>query len=255
VSGNALTYDTFRQECVLFGQAGGVVDGQETQFLYPKPDFDRYVWRWNGQQWQADPPTPTIGVASETYHTMCFDSARNTLVLFGGQGMGQFDVTNYTYEMVYQDTPAVLKQPTPQSGVLGYPGQISVVAAGAPPISYQWQKDGVDLTDNNQLLGSTTDTLQIGTVARSDLGVYRVVLSNLCGTATSQPIQFIVTAGSVSTAPGAAPGAPLVISWPNLGSVLQHAATPTGPWADVPGATSPYSAVIDGQQQYFRVRN
>ena len=255
VSGNALTYDTFRQECVVFGQAGGVVDGQETQFLYPKPDFDRYVWRWNGQQWQADPPTPTIGVASETYHTMCFDSARNALVIFGGNDGSQTYATNYTYEMVYQDTPAVLKQPTLQSVVLGNQGQISVVAAGAPPISYQWQKDGVDLTDNNHLLGSTTDTLQIGTVGRSDFGVYSVVLSNLCGTATSQPIQFIVTAGSLSTTPSSAAGAPLVISWPNLGSVLQHAPTAAGPWTDVPGAASPYSPVIAGQQGYFRVRN
>jgi hypothetical protein len=186
---------------------------------------------------------------------MCFDSARNALVLFGGQGYGQFDVTNYTYEVVYQDTPVVLKQPTVQFAVLGQTSQIAVVAAGAPVINYQWQKDGVNLTDTNHFSGSTTDTLQIANVNRSDFGIYSVVLSNPCGTATSRPIQFILTAGLLSTTPGTAPGAPLVISWPNLGSMLQHAPTPSGPWTDVPGATSPYPAVIAGPQGYFRVRN
>ena len=67
--GNVMTYDKFRQECVLFGEVDGMVDGQQTSFLYPKPDFDRYVWRWNGQQWQADPPTPTLGVSANQLHS------------------------------------------------------------------------------------------------------------------------------------------------------------------------------------------
>jgi len=254
-TGPSLTYDTFRQECVFFGEEAGTVDGHQTTDLYPHPDYNRFVWRWNGQQWQADPPTPTIGVPSEINHTMCFDSARNALIMFGGQGEGQFDVTNYTFEILYQDSPAVIKQPTYQNSLLGQNTRITVLAAGAPVISYQWQKDGVPLADSVHLLGSTSNNLQLTSVTPSDMGNYLLVLSNICGTATSQPIQFVVTTGSISTTRSSGTNAPLIISWSAPGVALQHAPTPTGPWTDVTGATSPYSAAIEGQQQYFRVRN
>ncbi len=215
-SGNAVTYDTFRRECVVFGEETGDVDGQETQFLYSAPDFLRFIWRWNGAQWQADPPTPTLGVSANQFHTMAFDSFRNALVQFGGANEKSDYNTNYTYEIVYKDAPTVLKQPTFQYATLSQDTQMTVVVGGAPVISYQWQKDGASI---------------------------------------SQPIQLIVTSGQVSTARGGSVSDPLVISWPASGAVLEHALTPTGPWTAVPGATSPFSAAIAGQQQYFRVRN
>jgi hypothetical protein len=250
-NGNALTYDTFRQECVVFGQEGGVVDGQETQFIYPSPDFNRFVWRWNGQQWQADPPTPTIGVSAEIYHTMCFDSARNALVLFGGYNENQTDAaTNYTYEIVYRDAPAVLKQPTVWFATLGQDSRISVVAAGAPPISYQWQKDGVNLADAGRVTGSSTNTLQLATAVPGDNGIYRLVLSNLCGVTISQPIQLRVT-----TTPAAigVSGKNLNIVWSDPAATLQTAISPAGPWTAVPAATSPYTVVPNASKAFFRL--
>jgi Immunoglobulin I-set domain/Kelch motif len=248
-SGVALTYDTFRQECVLFGEEDGVIDGHQTTD-YPSPDFLRFIWRWNGVQWQADPPTPTIGVASETYHSMCFDSARNALVLFGGIGDGSFDVTNYTYEIVYQDDPAVLKQPIAPAAVLGQSTQLSVVAAGAPVISYQWQKGGVNLTDTANITGTTNDTLTINSAGTVDAGVYQVVLNNICGTATSQPITLTVTAGQLA---GAVSGNNLHLSWVNPLAALQSAPGPGGPWTTVPGAISPYQITPSANQAFFRL--
>jgi hypothetical protein len=254
-SGPSLTYDTFRQECVFFGEEAGTVDGHQTTDLYSHPDSLRFLWRWNGKQWQADPPTPTVGVASEINHTMCFDSARNALVMFGGQGEGSFDVTNYTYEILYQDSPEVLKQPTYQNALLGQNATLAIVAVGAPVISYQWQKNGVPLTDTGHVLGTTSDTLQLTSVTAGDAGTYAVVLNNICGTTNSRPIQFVVTTGSISTTRNSGPNAPLMISWSGPGFTLQHAPAATGPWTDVIGATSPYPAAIDAQQQFFRVRN
>jgi Immunoglobulin domain len=180
---------------------------------------------------------------------MCFDSARNALVLFGGYDTGQTYATNYTYEMVYQDTPAVLKQPTVQSVVLGGHGQISVVAAGAPPISYQWQKDGVNLTNSDHLLGSTNDTLQIVSVGAADFGLYRLVLSNHCGVTVSQPIQLRVTAPALSVAVS---GDNLNIAWSDPAATLQTATSPAGPWTPVP-ATSPYTVVPNKSKGFFRL--
>jgi hypothetical protein len=256
VSDNAFTYDTFRQECVLFGMETGIVDGRSTSDLYPAPDLFRYVWRWNGAQWQADPPSPTLGVPFERGHSMCFDSARNALVLFGGYGEGNTNVVNYTYEILYQDAPAVLEQPTFQLARLGQVAQISVVAVGAPPIAYQWQKDGVNLADIGRLSGSTSDTLQLAVVEGGDSGTYCVVLSNRCGVAVSQPINLSVSTSPIAISRGAGSGTPLTIDWADPNAALQSAPSLGGPWTDVAGASSSYSPVVSGQQQqFFRIRN
>jgi len=49
------------------------------------------------------------------------------------------------------------------------------------PFSYQWQKDGVDLTDGGDISGATTDTLQIANADASDEGDYTCVVSGGCG--------------------------------------------------------------------------
>ena len=61
----------------------------------------------------------------------------------------------------------------------------SVTATGTEPLSYQWQKDGVDLTDGGSITGATTPTLTIADVMESDEGGYRCVVTNTAGMDTS----------------------------------------------------------------------
>ena len=61
----------------------------------------------------------------------------------------------------------------------------SVTATGTAPLSYQWQKDGVDLTDGGGITGATTVTLTITGVMESDEGGYRCVVTNIAGMVTS----------------------------------------------------------------------
>jgi Immunoglobulin domain len=247
---SAFAYDTFRQECVLYGYDLGEMNGMDTTSLYPYPDGERVVWRWNGAQWAADPPTPTPGVAFHIYHSMVFDSARNALVVFGGlQNSGGAD-TNFTYEILYQDDPIVLKQPAIEVSLLGQEVQLSVLAAGAPPIGYQWQKGTVNLTDGGTLSGSKTNVLTINPTAASDSGFYQVVLSNLCGMAVSQPIQLMLTTTPLSIVVS---GSSLMITWTDSGAVLQSAPSLSGSWTTIPGATSPYTANTTGPMQFYRL--
>jgi hypothetical protein len=249
-TGNAVTYDTLRQECVVFGQQTGDVDGQETQFIYPAPDFLRYIWRWNGAQWQADPPTPTLGVSANQFHSMAFDSDRNALVLFGGSNeKGDYN-TNYTYEIVYKDAPTVLRQPTVQFATLGQDTQITVVVGGAPVIGYQWQKNGVPLTDGDKISGSTSNILQITGISSSDFGNYGLAMTNLCGTAASQPIQLRVALAPIAVALSSGG---IVMAWPDPAAVLQTAPSPIGPWTAVPAATNPYTVVPHAGEGFFRL--
>ena len=61
----------------------------------------------------------------------------------------------------------------------------SVTATGTAPLSYQWQKDGVDLTDGGSITGATTATLTITDVMESDEVDYSCVVTNIAGMDTS----------------------------------------------------------------------
>ena len=68
----------------------------------------------------------------------------------------------------------------------------SVTATGTEPLSYQWQKDGVDLTDGGSITGATTATLTITGVMESDEGGYRCVVTNIAGMGTSNNAMLTV---------------------------------------------------------------
>jgi hypothetical protein len=159
-------------------------------------------------------------------------------------------VMNYTYEILYRDSPTVLKQPRVQPAMLGQPAQISVVAAGAPPISYQWQKDGVNLTDDGRVSGATSNTLQIADVNSGDFGKYQLAMSNVCGTATSQPIQLRVATSPISVVLSSQG---IVMAWSDPAAILQTAPAPAGPWTAIPTPTNPYTVSPGSGEGFFRL--
>jgi hypothetical protein len=67
-----------------------------------------------------------------------------------------------------------------------------VAAAGPPPLSYQWRKDGVNLADDGRISGATTPNLLIQPARLPDSGAYDVVVSNNWGSITSQPASLTV---------------------------------------------------------------
>ncbi|HTB84164.1 MAG TPA: immunoglobulin domain-containing protein [Candidatus Sulfotelmatobacter sp.] len=86
-------------------------------------------------------------------------------------------------------TPAPIITTQPQS-VTQYPGQgaaaFSVVAAGTPPLFYQWFTNGtVALSDNGNLIGSTSNVLMIPGPTAADGGSYTVIVTNSSGSVTS----------------------------------------------------------------------
>ncbi len=87
-------------------------------------------------------------------------------------------------------TPTITTQPLGQTVAAGGSVTFSVVAAGTPPLSYQWRKDGVDLP------GATGPSLALASVTTADAGVYTVVVSNAAGSITSSSATLIVSTGS-----------------------------------------------------------
>src|SRR5262249_45991563 len=92
--------------------------------------------------------------------------------------------------------PLVTAQPPPiVTATEGQSATLAVTATGAGPITYQWLKGGQPIPN------ATSAQLVISPVALSDVGVYRVRLSNAGGTVQSTESQLNVlplASGSVT---------------------------------------------------------
>ena len=92
-----------------------------------------------------------------------------------------------------QPAPVISQPPQNQLGLVSSNIVFNVVASGQSPLSYRWQKNGADMANDSRIIGATTNALTISGVLGSDLGGYRVVVSNTAGVATSAVASLIVT--------------------------------------------------------------
>jgi len=112
--------------------------------------------------------------------------------------------------------PSISTAPSSQTVNAGSSLTLTVVAAGSAPFSYQWRKDGADIT------GATTPTLGFTDIQASAAGSYEVVVSNANGSLTSIPAVLSITdiAPVISGQPVSKTGA--------LGGSVLFSATATG---------------------------
>jgi formylglycine-generating enzyme required for sulfatase activity len=96
--------------------------------------------------------------------------------------------------------PQITPQPQSQSVSAGSAASFSVQAAGSLPLSYQWYKNGLYLTDDTRITGSAGSTLSIASVQSSDAGTYTVRVSNPAGSVTSAGATLTVSTGPGSMA-------------------------------------------------------
>lgn len=76
-------------------------------------------------------------------------------------------------------------QPASQNAFLGTTPVLDVAVLGNPPLFYQWQRDGANLTDGGNIAGSSTRVLTLPNVNFSNAGIYSVIVSNFSGSVTS----------------------------------------------------------------------
>ncbi len=84
-------------------------------------------------------------------------------------------------------TPAIVVPPSDRTVCLGAPAAFTVAAAGNPPLSYRWQKNGVDLTTDAHVTGTNTPTLSIAASILADAGAYGVIVTNSTGGQVTSP--------------------------------------------------------------------
>jgi hypothetical protein len=147
--------------------------------------------------------------------------------------LAAFTIANFTGS-VDANAPVVLLDPQSQQADVGDNVVLTSGAGGSEPLSYRWQRNGEDLDDGGRISGAFTPTLVIGDVRASDAGAYRVVVSNDCGSANSDPADLVVL-GSDCPADIALPFGELnffdlsvFLSWYNQQDPRADLAQPTG---------------------------
>jgi putative cofactor-binding repeat protein len=98
-------------------------------------------------------------------------------------GSAAWDAGAYQYQTIAGSiAPVITMQPVRQSVAAGQTATFSVIAAGATPLNYQWQKNGT------AILGATSSTYtSLATTASDDGTSITVVVSNSVGSAISSP--------------------------------------------------------------------
>lgn len=128
-------------------------------------------------------------------------------------------------------------QPADQEAYIGGNAVFTVATSGGSPVFYQWQQDGVNLTNGGTISGATNATLVISNVTPADAALYTVVVSNAFNTVTSdyaileiiysppditaQPASVTCVAGTTATFSVSATGdQPLSYQWQENGTNL-----------------------------------
>ena len=164
------------------------LDGTVTDDGLPTPP-GAVTSTWNKV---SGPGTVTFGNASAVDTTANF-SQGGTYVLRltanDGSLQSSDDVTVIAHDAPV--APSMITQPTPQTVTAGQTATFNVVANGTEPLSYQWQKNSVDISGATSASYTTPPTLL------ADNGsLFRCIVTNSMGTAVSNAALLTVNAPS-----------------------------------------------------------
>ncbi|MBC7169885.1 immunoglobulin domain-containing protein [Candidatus Bipolaricaulota bacterium] len=194
-------------------------------------------------QWAKD-GTAIPGATSSSYTinpVSASDAGTYTVTVRNAAGSATSSAATLTVNV----PPTLSAHPPTQTACAGSSVLMSATADGTPPLSYQWRKDGAALA------GATTAVLSLPAVTRADAGAYTVVVTNACGSVTSEPALLTVgEAPTIVAQPGsheaevgtevtftavATGQEPLLYQWRKDGTDIQGA---TGPTFTLPAAAA-----------------
>ena len=125
----------------------------------------------------------------------------------------------YKIEYTVNASPIITSQPQDKTISVGESASFSVSASGAAPLSYQWERDRVSIS------GATSSTYSLNNAQLSDSGsLFRCVVTNSGGSATSNEAQLTVTQNTAPTANITLPANGILYS---AGDTIDYAGTAT----------------------------
>jgi PKD repeat protein len=107
---------------------------------------------------------------------------------------GSIDTDTITVTVFGSTCPLnITMQPSPQTACIGSPATFTVAASGMSTLTYQWRHNSTNIP------GATGTSFTIANVAPGDAGNYDVVITDSCGTLTSNPAALTVQTVPVFT--------------------------------------------------------
>ncbi len=99
--------------------------------------------------------------------------------------LGTISYDDVILRTVQYSWPTITQQPAGTNVCSGAAVAFQVSATGDSPLAYQWQKNGMVLTNGGHYSGVTNSILVISTPDASDVADYRCIVTNVSGGATS----------------------------------------------------------------------
>ncbi|HVM48324.1 MAG TPA: immunoglobulin domain-containing protein [Candidatus Acidoferrum sp.] len=152
------------------------------------------------------PPAPTlIAPLTPTANTaLNNDGARGFALLcqYANAPSGVIDDVRFgTDWATVTGGPGLYASPSNQTFNAAATATLSVGAFGGTPLSYQWQKNGANLSDGSNISGATTSILTISNILSADAASYDVVVSNSYNVVTSAVDVLTVNDPWITTQP------------------------------------------------------
>lgn len=172
------------------------VAGSLSPFI-TNPPLDQSIIAGDGVTWRAaaiGTPAPTyqwskdgVALAGATTTTLTLatttpgDAGRYTLTATNATGTATASAT-----LTVRFPPSITLAPASQSVFAGERATFTVGVTGVPTPTFQWRKNGANLT------GATNSTLTFASTAAADAGRYEVAVTNALGSTTSEPATLTV---------------------------------------------------------------
>lgn len=99
-----------------------------------------------------------------------------------GLGSGQSKPANLTVIAA----PTIVTQPQATVSTVGAPFSLTVTVQGQTPFTFQWVKDGTNVS------GANASTYAVASAVATNAGNYRVIITNTSGSITSSPVAVTI---------------------------------------------------------------
>lgn len=170
--GHSMAFDAACGRIVLFGGISSSAGGRLGD-----------TWQWNGANWTqltASGPSPRTGSATD------YDSANDRIVTFGGyDGNPNYTKDTWLLRTAPSAPLTITQQPANLTLSIGQTATFSAAVSGSGPFTYQWRKDGANLTDGGPVSGARTNMLVLAPTVAANAGAYDVMIRKSCQTITS----------------------------------------------------------------------
>jgi hypothetical protein len=124
---------------------------------------------------------PNSGAGSDTRR---FDGIIDEVTVFD-RSLSFADVSSLYYAATGQPA-GIVSNPVGLTNYTGQPFSLSVVASGAPPLSYQWYKNSTSIN------GATKTTYAVASASTNDSGSYYVYVKNTAGNTNSAAATVLI---------------------------------------------------------------